>query len=171
MQETIYAFGKKRASDDSIKKSRKIFNLGTFIDGDLIENAKFLLNERYNISLINFDMEIIQRENKIGFYQNWHIDDCAVFKHKDTQNKTNNIPLNDKYSLYHSKPLPTYTMIIYLTSHGTDFIGGEFEFVDQIIKPRKHDVVFFDSKEVHKVNTLRSGIRKNILIKFFDKNI
>ena len=39
----------------------------------------------------------------------------------------------------HMKDLPKYTMIIYLTGYDIDFIGGEFEFVNQIIKPKKYD--------------------------------
>jgi hypothetical protein len=60
-------------------------------------------------------------------------------------------------------------MIIYLTSIDIDFIGGELEFVDQLIKPKKNDIVFFDSREVHRVRRFRNGTRKNILIKFFEK--
>ncbi len=79
-----------------------------------------------------YKTEVIKRDNDVGFYLNWHIDDCAIHKHKTTEGKTNNIALNDKYSLYHLKELPKYTMIIYLSSIDEDFFGGEFEFVNQL---------------------------------------
>jgi 2OG-Fe(II) oxygenase superfamily len=172
MQEVILNLGKKRANEINIRSLRHYFNLGKIEDAlkkkDIKEIAKELMKDKYNIDLTNFRSEIIERDNKIGFYLNWHIDDCSIHKHKTTENKTNNEILNDKYGLYHEKLLPKYTMIIYLTSIDQDFTGGEFEFVDQLIKPKKYDVIFFDSGEVHRVRRLRSGERKNILIKFYE---
>jgi hypothetical protein len=167
MQELIFNLGVERANNPEIRKSRIIFNLGENKSANIIEFAMQKMMEIYNINLFDYRTEIIERENSIGFYLNWHIDDCAVYKHNNTENKTNNVPLDDKYSLFHLKELPKYTMIIYLSSIDIDFKGGELEFVDLLIRPRKYDVVFFDSREVHKVRTFRKGVRKNILIKFF----
>lgn len=169
MQDLLYKLGCERANDYEIKKSRLYFNLKNITE-NLIENATIEIKNKLNINLNDFDKEIIERNNEQNFYLNWHIDDCAVFVHNSTENKKNNIPLNDKYSLFHIKTLPKYTMIIYLTSINIDFEGGELEFVDLLIKPQKNDVVFFDSREVHRVRRFRSGVRKNILIKFFEKN-
>lgn len=166
MQETIYNFGIQRIQDNEIKSARFCFNLGEN-ENDKIQSAINKIKSISGIDLTLYRQEIIKRENKVGFYLNWHIDDCAVYKHDTTENKTNNIVLNDKYSLYHTKTLPKYTMIIYLTSIDQDFVGGEFEFVDQLIKPKKNDVVFFDSREVHRVRTFRGGNRQNILVKFY----
>lgn len=165
MQESIYKFGKDLINNDnSIKKSRIIFNIGNVPEDTMVDIACQIMKDKYNIDLSLYEKKIIKRENKIGFYMNWHIDDCAVYKHNLTTDKSNNIPINDKYSLYHTNKLPKYTMIIYTTE---DFTGGEFVFVDQKIKPKKSDVIFFDSREVHKVNVLREGIRNNILVKFY----
>ena len=41
------------------------------------------------------------------------------------------------------------------------------EFVDQQIIPKKNWILFFSSKEVHRVLAIKTGIRKNILIKFY----
>jgi hypothetical protein len=177
MQKLIYDLGCKRANDEEIRKSRFLFNIGEIIVNDtkenIIETAKEKLKNNFNLDLTNYNPEIIERDNAIGFYLNWHIDDCAVFKHDQNLEgeKTNNVPLDEKYSLFHMKCLPRYTMIIYLTSIDDDFIGGEFEFVDQLIRPKKYDVVVFDSREVHRVRRFRGGIRKNILIKFFEKTV
>jgi hypothetical protein len=172
MQKLIYDLGCKRAKEPEIKKSRFIFNIGDNLCDNISTNnvinlAIAKLKNDYNLDIANYKPEIIERDNTIGFYLNWHIDDCAVFKHDHSLEKTNNEPLDDKYSLFHMKPLPKYTMIIYLTSIDEDFIGGEFEFTDQLIKPKKYDVIVFDSREVHRVRRFRGGVRKNILIKFF----
>ena len=167
MQEVILDLGKQRANDPYIKSVRHYFNLGEIGDNDIKEYAIKEIHEKYGIDLSTYRSEIIERDNQVGFYLNWHVDDCSIHKHKTTENKTNNDILNDKYALYHKKELPKYTMIIYLTSINIDFVGGEFEFVDELIKPKKNDVIFFDSREVHRVNKLRSGERKNILVKFY----
>lgn len=169
MQDLIYSLGIERSQNIEIIQSRLYFNLGEKIENDIIEQAKKEINNKLNIDLNNFRTEIVQRDNSFGFYLNWHIDDCAMLKHNTTDNKTNNVPLNNKYSLYHKNELPKYTMIIYLTSIDEDFKGGEFEFIDKLIKPKKYDVLFFDSREVHRVRRFREGTRKNILIKFYEK--
>lgn len=172
MQEIIFNFGLERIQNIEIKNARLIFNLGDIQDlneTELIDFAMQKILQLNNINLFDYEQKIIQRENKLGFYLNWHIDDCAIFKHKDTDNKKNNIKLNDKFSLFNLEELPKYTMIIYLSSCDKDFFGGEFEFVNKKIKPQKYDVIFFDSREVHRVNTFRKGERKNILVKFYEK--
>ena len=174
MQELIYNLGKERFDTiPEIKSNRHIINIGSNIDknnniNELIELAKKKLNDEVGLNLFEYKMEIIERSNPIGFYLNWHIDDCSIHKHKSTDGKFNNDPLNEKFSLYHEKALPKFTMVIYLTSIADDFIGGEFEFIDAVIKPKKYDVVVFDSREVHRVRRLRSGVRRNVLVKFFE---
>jgi hypothetical protein len=170
MQSLLYTFGCELVLNPEIAKTRLYFNLGEVSEDNIIDLAINEIDKRLKIDLVNFNPEIIKRDNPVNFYLNWHIDDCAVFKHNSTQNKKNNVPLNDTYSLFHMKVLPKYTMIIYLSSINVDFRGGELEFVNQLIKPKKYDVVFFDSREVHRVKRFRDGTRKNILIKFFEKD-
>jgi hypothetical protein len=66
-----------------------------------------------------------------------------------------------------------YTMIIYLSTCGVDFKGGEFSFINQKISPKKYDVIFFDSREVHTVDmvypTKKGQGRQKILVKFYSK--
>lgn len=173
MDQAIYYHGIELIKSDIISSKRLYINLGENNDGDeennIIEKAIRIISNKISINLLEYKNEIIYRNNPEGFYLNWHIDDCAVYKHNTTMNKTNNILLNDKYSLYHKKELPKFTMIIYLTSIDEDFKGGEFEFVNQLIRPKKNDVIFFDSREVHRVRRFRGGERKNILIKFYEK--
>lgn len=174
MQNLILSIGRERINDNKIINNRYCFNLENILETkelseiNLIEFAINEINKKLKINLNELKREIIQRDNKEGFYLNWHIDDCAIYKHNNTENKKNNIPINDKYSLYHENELPKYTMIIYLTSIDEDFKGGEFEFVNKLIKPKKYDVIFFDSREVHRVRRFRGGTRRNILVKFYE---
>lgn len=176
MQNLLYEIGKDRLKTiPHILENRHVFNIKSHIGDnnkicEIIEIVKNVIKTKYNLDLFDYMTEIIERENQIGFYLKWHIDDCAIHKHKTTDGKINNDPINDKFSLYHAKKLPLFTMIIYFSSIHEDFMGGEFEFIDQIINPKKYDVIFFDSREVHRVRRLRSGIRKNVLIKFFVKD-
>lgn len=170
MQDLMYNLGLERIANEEIRSMRTVTNLnlsGEFETEEIIEFAINKIFELKKINLHEYDKKIIMRDNKIGYYLNWHIDDCAIFKHKNSEGKVNNTKLNEKYSLFSLDILPTYTMVIYLTSHGTDFTGGEFEFIDEKIKPKKYDVVFFDSREVHRVYKLREGERKNILVKYY----
>lgn len=169
MSNLIYQLGKKRLENGNLYH-RLIFNLGNYdhddTDSIVMITIKYI-QEKHQLNLFGFRAEKIERENKIGFSMKWHIDDCSIYKHKTTDGKIHNEILNEKYSLHHLKLLPKFTMMIYLTG-GNDFEGGEFEFVDKTIKPEKYDVILFDSREVHRVKELKSGVRKNILVKFFE---
>jgi len=134
----------------------------------LVDKAMKLVTN--DINIYSYRKEICKRKSHEGFYMNWHCDDCAIFKHNKnfTYQYQNNIPINDKYTLYFTS-VPIYTMIIYLNTYGTDFTGGEFNFIDEIIKPIKYQVIFFDSREIHKVNNVKSGVRETILVKFYEK--
>jgi len=173
MQELLCVIGKNRLETiPELLENRHIFNIGEYITdsnntNDTIEIAKKIIKQEFKLDLFDHRMEIVERTNPVGFYLNWHIDDCAIHKHKTTGGKTNNDPLTDKFSLYHAKELPVFSMIIYFSTIDEDFTGGELEFVDYVFKPRKYDVIIFDSREVHRVRRLRSGVRQNVLVKFF----
>lgn len=173
MQELLYNIGKERLKTiPELLTNRHIFNISEHVTNgatttEVIEIANQQIKQRFNLDLFNHKMEIVERVNPVGFYLNWHIDDCAIHKHKTTDGKTNNDPLTDKFSLYHAKALPVFSMVIYFSTIDDDFTGGELEFVDYVFKPHKYDVVIFDSREMHRVRRLRSGFRRNVLVKFF----
>ena len=57
---------------------------------------------------------------------------------------------------------------MYLSNYLLDFQGGQLEFIDgTIIKPIKGDIIIFDSREIHRVNPLKSGIRNCIVMKLY----
>ena len=180
MQQLLYDYGIQQLESFNLLEKRNLFNINDEI-GENEVNTQLLINIAIKnmskqIDLTNYNIEFIERDNAVKYYLHWHIDDCAVFKHSnnkfDSNNEinSNNIKLNDKYSLFIKKDKPIYTMIIYLSTYNIDFKGGEFEFVDKIIYPKKYDVVFFDSREVHRVHEFKSGIRRNIIVKFYNKN-
>jgi hypothetical protein len=158
-QEYLFNFGIEQLKKYELDKKRISFQLDDNII-NLVDTAIDKLSNDYKIDLSKFSKEQFEKENTKDFYMNWHIDDCYVFRHTKTDVK-------EKFVICHKNKLPTYTMIIYLSTHDKDFTGGEFLFVNQKIFPKKKLVLFFDSREVHKVNKINSGIRKNILIKFY----
>jgi len=133
----------------------------------------------YREELKNLETEIIVR-NKTkddNYYFNWHFDDKKLIvqskKNKDSLHNLEIIYKDDKniYGLYNKnndKKL-VYTLIFYTSTHNIDFIGGEFCFIDKIIKPQKGMILLFHCDELHKVNLLNSGKRKAIVVKFYNK--
>jgi hypothetical protein len=119
-----------------------------------------------SMPLDHYRCEWIERTTTDGFSMKWHCDDAAVIKTKN-QGDTGGIMLTPRYKLYHTQPLPAFTAILYASEYGTDFTGGEFEFVDQQILPRRHHVLVFDSREVHRVLPVTSGLRKSVVLKWY----
>ena len=125
------------------------------------------LSNYTGINLSNYKIYKCIKENKTGFKMKWHVDDAQIIKHNKDNDYTDQIKISDKKSLNYSNKKPIYTCIIYFSDFNKDFTGGTLEFVDQIIEPFKGMFVFFDSSEVHRVNLMTSGTRKNYLIKFY----
>jgi hypothetical protein len=167
MTEYIYQEGLKRLEEYKLQDKRLFFNLQTE-DVNLI--IKHIINN-YNIDLSCYNTSIIYKENKENYSMKWHCDDCFIQKNKKDYIYENNnyCKISDKYYLVHAKPLPVYTLLIYLSDYNIDYTGGELCFTDIIVTPNKYDVIFFDSREIHKVNLQKSGTRKNYLIKFYEK--
>jgi hypothetical protein len=133
-----------------------------------IDNIIAQLEVHIGIKLTDYDCKVVERESATGFHMLWHLDDVAPIKtSRNLDSIENGIVIGNKFRLYHKDKLPTFSAIIYLSKYGEDFTGGEFEFLDQQIIPKKNWILFFSSKDVHRVLTVKSGIRKNILIKFY----
>ena len=123
------------------------------------------------ILLENYSIKIVEKEHGPGFFMKWHMDDGQVIKHnKNTLPRPSQLIVNEKKAIHFQETPPKYSLIYYLSSYGEDFEGGLFEFCDgRIIKPEKNKYIFFDSRYIHRVHPVKSGIRKNILIKFYEK--
>lgn len=173
-QNALYKEGLRRVKEYKLNEVRFDYKLNLteskICDNNIIiKEAIEKIPKEVNIE--KYKTKIYTRKSIDGFYMNWHFDDCAVFKHSQMKKNMvykNSIVLNEKYTLFFSD-LPVYTMIIYMNTYGKDFTGGEFNFIDKQIKPEKYQVLFFDSRELHKVNKVTSGERETILIKFYNK--
>ena len=103
----------------------------------------------------------------------WHIDDCIVTKMKTppTYNTNCYIHLNDKNYLYFNNKyakLPKYTAVLYYSTQDEDFTGGDFVFADGVkVSPRRGYGIVLDSREVHSVLPVKSGIRRSTIIKIY----
>lgn len=135
------------------------------LSSDINDPKQVLAEIATLLSLTDYHDIWIERTTTKGFSMKWHCDDAAVLKTKI--HKTCGTMIAPHFKLYHKKNLPIYSAIIYASDYGVDFTGGEFEFVDDRILPRRHYVLCFDSREVHRVLPVTSGERKTILIKFY----
>ena len=163
-QSALLEYGKQFLSE--CKNFRHYFVLAN--NDYTIENIILQLEAHTNINLRDYKYKIVEKENTIGFNMQWHLDDIAPIKTKhNLDSDLGGIVIANKYRLYHKDQLPVYSAVIYLSEHEEDFTGGEFEFLDQQIIPKKNWILFFDSREVHRVLPIKNGIRKNILIKFY----
>jgi hypothetical protein len=175
MSQHLYSYAKDNNGDE-LHKSRLIFSIKDIMDINDF-NLKYDLDKivsyiklKHNLDLDNYEMTKTVKQNSVGFEMKWHQDDCIVFKkNKNVEPITPYVKLSDKYILAHKNELPVYTMIIYLSQYKDDFTGGVFCFIDKEIEPQKFQILFFDSREVHKVTRVLSGTRNNITIKFYKK--
>lgn len=175
----IQQYGKLLLNKTNIKNSRLIFNINDVnkkcdlnFSMKLFEKLTDYINSNLKIKLDEMHFKNSTRVNRKGFDMEWHIDDAQIIKN----NKEKLIELEDnpdlinisENTLLYTNSAPKYSLIYYESDHEIDFIGGELEFVDGLkILPKKGMAIFFDSKEVHKVNQIKSGERKNTLIKFY----
>jgi hypothetical protein len=164
-QQILYEFGKTRLSD--LRSTRRYEKVDIDDGRDVTEIVKRVQSVT-PIDLSSYTTEIVSRSTQPGFFMKWHIDDVAVVK----LSKTHTPPataeiIGNRYLLFNNKKRPVYTAVIYLSKYGVDFTGGEFEFIDERIVPRKNHVLFFDSREVHRVLPVKTGTRDTMLIKYY----
>ena len=73
----------------------------------------------------------------------------------------------EHYQLQNNEPEPKYIMIIYFTSHGIHFHGGELELSNGlVISPQCGDILFIDERKISRARRLINGIRQCIMIRF-----
>jgi hypothetical protein len=102
----------------------------------------------------------------------WHIDDCQIVTRKESPiyDADKFIPIGVGKYLFFKTPsskLPYKTIIFYSSTYGVDFEGGILRMVDKEIYPKKGNGIMFDSREVHMVTPVKSGIRKITLVKIY----
>ena len=118
--------------------------------------------------------EVVYRDNYNDNYNlNWHLDDRILQKHPYGTSdglQIINIKNGYEYGLWNrrtDKKILKRTIIIYLSSINKDFTGGEFEFLDRIIKPDIGLMISFNNYDLHRVQKLKEGHRKAVVIKIY----
>lgn len=162
------------------------------IEIKLLENKYHVIEEYIKnnikslVEILEIDIKIKERINKNnieivhryhkgedGYNLGWHFDNKKlIIQNIKNKDKIHNLEIigivdNKIYALYTKLEKPAYTMIIYFDTYEKDFKGGELELIEYIYFPKKGDLFIFDSRELHKVNYLKSGIRRCILIKIY----
>jgi len=116
---------------------------------------------------------VIQNNKEKKYNLDWHFDNRTVVTNpiqkidKLKNLETIGVFKNKVYSLWDYKRRPKYTMIMYFNTYNSDFKGGEFKFIDDVIKPSYGDILFFNSNELHKVEPV-IGKRNALVLKFYD---
>lgn len=159
---------------------------------EILQNIFSKVRTSRGIDLSKFRYKISYRKNGTGFYMKWHIDDAVVNSRKISTDENDNELIKrdeedrdidengeiireimrgkDKISLYYpsGEKGPKYSLVIYLSSYGKDFLGGKFRFADDTeIIPEKGHFLFFDSREVHRIDIINRGSRENYIVKFY----
>lgn len=144
---------------------------------NIINSLDIPIEYKEELKILETEIIVRNKTKDDNYYFNWHFDDKKLIAHskhnKDVLHNLEIIYKDDKniYGLYNKnndKKL-VYTLIFYTNTHNIDFIGGEFCFINKIIKPQKGMILLFHSDELHKVNLLNSGKRKAIVVKFYNK--
>jgi len=152
----VLEYGKKILEDNPEIAQRRIFfqfNLENKIE-DL-----FMI-----YGLDKYEIKIVERKSESGFEMGWHQDDISF--HRNSKKHCEKYNKNELKPYCISNP-PKYTMLLYYSTIGEDFEGGEFCFVDRKIRPTKGMGILFDSREIHKVNRIKKGEKKVKIIKFY----
>ena len=197
MNKVLYEYGVKILDKKIIEKRYILqYNDESFINSitelneentkSIFEKELHNIIDRLNIpSRYKEELKILQTEiivrNKTkddNYYFNWHFDDKKLIVHKKhNKNDLHDLEIiyEDEKNIYglfnknnNNKKKLVYTLIFYTSLWNIDFIGGEFSFVDKIIKPQKGMILLFHCDELHKVNLLNNGKRKAIVVKFYD---
>ena len=179
----LLRYGKQFLLDNpNIVSLRKQFTYDIDIDADnpIVSNARILEFIHLTFPEIEFKNEHTQIIYKSipekGL--NWHIDDCQIvflnhmpsynrecYKVISTENRKKYLYFNPRTP---SKAPSRYTLLFYCSTQGIDFEGGELCLADGMkIIPVKGEGVLMDSREVHMVTPIKSGLRKIVLVKIY----
>ena len=160
----VLNYGKNLIESTNLKDERKYGFINIDYESFEIQDLNSI------IDCTNYNIYFMKKENSVGFYMNWHIDDAQIVKRKNGLD--GQIKISEKHYLHYNKNKPKYTIIIYGSDYNIDFEGGLLEFADgTVIEPKKNYYILFNSDELHKVHKITKGTRKNILIKLYEKDL
>ena len=161
---------------DKIILEKKYYIIEEYIKRNIINLVGILeIDIKIKDILSNNIIEVVHRYHKGEDKYNlgWHFDNKKlIIQNLKNKNKLHNlevINITDQkiFALYIKDRIPKYTVILYFYTYDKDFKGGELEFIEYIYLPKKGDLLLFDSRELHRVNYLKNGNRRCIVIKFY----
>ena len=174
----LLQFGKRMLEvDESVVVDRRQFEFDFEINFDHSTDDRILKFIKENLELDTDNVTIIHKtlpEKGLG----WHIDDCQVVTMKTPPvyrtEYYSRIPGTTNKYLYLNPSntltgyLARYTVLLYSSSWGKDFKGGELHLADGTrIRPEKGHGVLLRTKEVHMVTPIRDGVRKVTVVKIY----
>jgi hypothetical protein len=169
----LYKIGKDLNEKHHFEQFRQNFTFDFDIDGsDSDQIIKKFLCFNLNISPDKVSDAIIVHKTIGNDGLKWHIDDCQIVTRKEppVYDVEKFIPIGEGKYLFFKTPsskLPYRTILFYSSTYGVDFEGGILRLVDKEIYPSKGNGIMFDSREVHMVTPVKSGIRKITLVKLY----
>jgi len=163
----LQEYGKSILTDE-IRNIRKVGFIENYekIDNKILVK---IVNEIGLFDLNEVTYYLKQKQHVKGDEMKWHADDGIVSRVPENNDYEGTYISHNKMLVYPgNEDRPLYTLIVYGSDYGQDFNGGELVFSDDMrIKPRRGMYVFFDSREIHKLETVKSGRRNSTLIKFY----
>jgi hypothetical protein len=170
--------GRMLCFDLHLEKARREFTHPFATQPNSDDNTAFLefvitLLAKFEITEYNVDNIRIIHKNIPEMGLKWHIDDCVITKHKTppTYNLDQYIHLDGIKYLYFNTPtnrLPRFTLLFYYSTYDIDFTGGELCLSDGFcLKPCAGMGFIMDSREVHMVNPIKSGVRTVSIVKIY----
>ena len=148
------------------------FEIGFNKPDETNKNIKIFIRTKLNINFDENYFDIIHKQiPETGL--KYHIDDCVLVSKKSEPeyNKERYIKISDNKYLYFNNrfnKLPTKTIIFYSSTYKIDFEGGILKLCDNTeIIPHKNHGLIFDSREVHMVTPVKSGLRKVSIVKLY----
>jgi hypothetical protein len=147
-------------------------NLAVLYGSNLLQHSSIIASRRCGKTLAKYPFAINDIENIVDDIKLIHfhdhtfrlqnirqtgedIIDWCVEEATLEKDKANNIRIH-----YKCNPKPLYILIIFNSTIGDNFTGGEHIYSDgYVVKPCVGDYVFFDAQEPYMVNPIMSGVR------------
>jgi Rps23 Pro-64 3,4-dihydroxylase Tpa1-like proline 4-hydroxylase len=163
----LLLYGQKLLLENpDIKVKRRIISTNTCLSeiDDILKLVK-----GYVENFDSYKIVTLFKQKTKGDIMKPHVDDHQkVNLKKLIKNPEKYIHMHGDTYLFCNDMTPVFSIIYYCTTHKQDFCGGKLVFADGVeITPESGMIVIFDSREVHSVTSITSGIRKNWLIKLY----
>lgn len=169
MTTILQKYGMNLIKEHELDKKRILFEY----DFELtMDNIKSFLENKLKMEII--DLKIVKKTFSENDSLNFHIDDCQLITNKNIPqyNKEKYIQIDKNKYLYFNNEmnkLPIYTAIFYSSTYDIDFTGGELILADNTkIKAKNKTGIILDSREVHKVTPIKSGVRNSCVVKIYN---